>query len=281
MAVVKNGGAFTFERTGLPSGNITVSAWIKFNQGTWDSFEAYGIILDIIDAGSWEAWLQFFAEPSTGEFRIWHSPAEHEYEDGAPTNWFHVALVNNGTNTIVYARAATDSSYTVLNSQTQQTFARLFGFRSESDQDHPADASMGYLRVHSSGLTTTQLMAESQSKTAVVAAWADWPLSNLAALGTDISGNNRPLTLTSAGSATAETDDPIQDAAPPLEIEGVADGDAVGDVSLLASATLAVDGVADGDATGAVLLDGSLPVSALQDGDARGALLLSGALPVV
>lgn len=67
-----------------------------------------------------------------------------------------------------------------------------------------------YVRVFDSELSEAQVLAESESTTAVLTAWADWPMVDTS--GDDVSGNDRHLTpIENGGSFTVVGDPQVGD----------------------------------------------------------------------
>lgn len=119
--------------------------------------------------------------------------------------WYYVAATSDASeNVVLYWRAEGESTL----QSTSAAFAPLtvantrliFGGAQDNSLNWNGQIALG--RVWDSVLTQTQLMAESQSASAVVAAWGDWPFASVATETTDISGNGRTLTANGAGSHT-------------------------------------------------------------------------------
>jgi len=115
------------------------------------------------------------------------------------TEWRRVGFTCSGTTGKVYA--ATPEGTVEVDSGTVSTNTPggiTLGGRDNSDASENLVGTLAYWRVLPSELTQAQMEAEWASPTAVLAAWADWPLiSDLL----DISGNARHL---NAGSTAVD-----------------------------------------------------------------------------
>ncbi|MGH8879609.1 MAG: LamG-like jellyroll fold domain-containing protein, partial [Stackebrandtia sp.] len=134
---------------------------------------------------------------------------------GAPVDeWFAVAVVDNGSGVTLYVRPEGGSTIVTSGSIGSATPAQIcIGGRSNDDDNEYLDGNAAYVRVFADALTQAEVEAEWDSPTAVLTAWADWPLATATDL-TDHSGNGRDMTPVGAG-PTTETGPPVSAAPGP------------------------------------------------------------------
>lgn len=105
---------------------------------------------------------------------------------------------------------------------------------STSSSQVPLEGSLAFVRVFDSELTEGQVLTESESETAVLTAWAEWPMSDTT--GDDVSGNGRDLTPVADGGSFTVVSDPQVTEPPNLgssffQFSIVMDGAGTGDYS--------------------------------------------------
>jgi len=128
---------------------------------------------------------------------------------GLPVDaWRKVAISCTGTTAKSYVQdpgnATEVDSGTVSSAGTPDLLA--LGGRGAGDTSEWLNGNLAYIRLFATELTQAQIEAEWQSPTAVLSAWADWPLSTDLL---DISGNGRHLTAGSTASGGFEDDPPV------------------------------------------------------------------------
>jgi hypothetical protein len=127
--------------------------------------------------------------------------------------WVGIAVVDNGSGTVTqYARplegATTSNSGTIATGTPDQL---CIGGRSQSDATEWFNGNAAHVRVYADSLTQAEIETEWASTTAVLTAWADYPL--IADLD-DASGNGRHLTAVSGT--------PVFESGPLLLVESAA-----------------------------------------------------------
>lgn len=173
--------------------------------------------------------------------------------------WRKVAISCTGTTGKTYVQDpgnATEVDSGTVSSGAGDLLA--LGGRGAGDTSEWLNGNLAYVRVFSTELSQAQIEAEWNSPTAVVSAWADWPLvSDLL----DISGNGRHL---SAGATSGGFEDD-----PPIGIAAV-----------LAGAAPRATGALTGDVRSSGVLAGAAPspTGALA-ADVRNLGALAGAVP--
>jgi hypothetical protein len=196
---------------------------------------------------------------------------------GTPVDiWRKIAISCSGTTAHSYVQdpgsATEHDSGTVSSSGTPDLLA--LGGRGDVGAGEFLNGRLAYFRIFASELTQGQIETEWNSATAVLTAWADWPLTSDL---NDVSGNARHLT---AGSTSGGFE-----ADPPLTVTG----DLAGSIPLQ-TVELAGDVILSGDLAGSIPLQsvaiagdtilsgdlaGSIP---LQTASLAGDVVLSGAL---
>lgn len=111
----------------------------------------------------------------------------------AVDEWIGMAVVDDGSGTVTQfvlpaGGAVTSNSGTITTGTPDQL---CLAARSDSDDTEWFNGAAAYVRVFADALTQPELEAEWGSPTAVLSAWADWPLVDGIA---DISGAGRHLT---------------------------------------------------------------------------------------
>jgi hypothetical protein len=127
----------------------------------------------------------------------------------AVDEWVAIAVVDPGTaTTAVYVRPAGGSTLTASGHTGTGTPGHLsIGGRGASDPNETLNGAAAHVRVFADALTQAEIEAEWASPTAVLTAWADWPLISADDL-TDHSGNGRDLTPGTTP-LTSETGPPL------------------------------------------------------------------------
>src|SRR5690606_40465426 len=95
--------------------------------------------------------------------------------------WYFVALVKAGNNYPLYWRHEDDdtlSSTSATWTSTIGTTKIRFGAEHQIDVDTALDGALAHCRIFTSALSASDVLAESNSPTAVAAAWADWPIAS-------------------------------------------------------------------------------------------------------
>lgn len=108
--------------------------------------------------------------------------------------WFAMAVVDTGAGVTQYVRPAGGATVSKSGNVTSQTPIQIcLAGRADVDPTEWLNGNAAYVRVFAGSLTQTEVEAEWDSATAVLPAWADWPLATGDDL-TDHSGNGRDLT---------------------------------------------------------------------------------------
>jgi hypothetical protein len=194
--------------------------------------------------------------------------------------WRKVAIACTGTTGKTYAQipgGATEVDSGTVSSGAGDVLA--LGGRGAGDSSEWMNGTLAYVRVFASELTQAQIEAEWTSPSAVLTAWADWPLTSDLL---DISGNGRHL---SAGATSSGFEDN-----PPVGATGALAGSAPHPTGALAADVRnggAVAGVAAqavgalvGDVRNVAVLASSAPAAVgVLDADVRnlGALVATAA----
>jgi hypothetical protein len=122
--------------------------------------------------------------------------------------WFAMAVVDGGAGVTQYVRPAGGSTVSQSGSVTSGIPVQIcIGGRALTDAGEFLNGAAAYVRVFADALTQAELEAEWSSGTAVLPAWADWPLAVASDL-TDHSGNGRNLTPVGVG-PTTESGPPV------------------------------------------------------------------------
>jgi hypothetical protein len=197
--------------------------------------------------------------------------------------WRKVAISCTGTTGKTYVQdpgnATEVDSGTVSSSGTPDLLA--LGGRGEVAAGEWFNGNLAYVRLFATELTQAQIEAEWQSPTAVLSAWADWPLSTDLL---DISGNGRHLTAGSTASGGFEDDPPVGATAVLAGTAPRATGTLaaeVRNVAVLAGTAPAAVGTLAGAVRNLGVLAGSAPV-AIGDlaAEVRNVAVLAGGAPV-
>ena len=129
----------------------------------------------------------------------------------AVDEWVALAVVDDGSGTVrSYVRPLDGATVTKSGAIATGTPGQIcIGGRSSTDSSEWLNGTTAYVRVFADTLTQAELETEWDSTSAVLTAWADWPLFTADDL-TDHSGNGRDLTPVGAG--------PTTEVGPPLAI---------------------------------------------------------------
>src|SRR5690606_20762906 len=239
-----------YQRDTPPSGtNQTWCCWFKVNNQPEGDLVFNAIIAQDADANSWINVEVDADAGSTSRITVWANPTAGgdapritgplvDYDE-----WYFVALVKAGNNYTLYWRHEDDdtlSSTSATWTSTIGTTKIRFGAEHQIDVDTAPDGALAHGRIFTSALSASDVLAESNSPTAVAAAWADWPIASTTNHTTDASGNNRTLIATASTGGFANTTGPTFDVEPS---EGT--GDAPIALTLAAAGTADRAGTAD------------------------------------
>src|SRR5690606_5281973 len=214
-----------YQRDTPPSGtNQTWCCWFKINDQPGGDLVFNAIIAQ--DAGA-NSWINVEVDADTGDtsrITVWANPTAGgdapritgplvDYDE-----WYFVALVKAGNNYALYWRHNDDDTLSSTSdtwSSTIGTTKIRFGAEHQIDVDTALDGALERCRIFPSALSESDVLAESNSPTAVAEAWADWPIVDTATHTADASGNNRPLTATTSTGSFADTTGPTFDVSEP------------------------------------------------------------------
>lgn len=183
---------FSRTNTGLAL-PVSFGAWFKFDEIP----ASYRIILYHGNA-SYGNYLALF-QSSTGVVNAADGTGVRASTSVLSTGtWYYIAAtVNTGTgNFDIYWRAEGESTLQTNSGTWSGTFANNLmgvGGTQASGETLTHDGAIAYARMWDSVLSQAELLAESAATTAVVTAWADWPMQDTT--GNDVTANNRDLTL--------------------------------------------------------------------------------------
>jgi hypothetical protein len=191
MAVDLTPAAY-FTRTGVSGNNQTQGGWFRLD-AVPTSFNS----MFALDNGAPD-WMGIYIDNDGGSARLnfWENSASPVISGPLITlgEWYYVSVVRSGSTWTMYWRHEDDSSLTDEgNGSVTGTVGTALSLGKESVVDSATsfNGKMAQWRVHTSSLSSTDILAESNADKAVTAAWADWPM-NMA--GDDVSGNGRTAT---------------------------------------------------------------------------------------
>lgn len=249
MAVQLESGAHFNRDAAPPAFPLTVTCWVQIN--TWP----------VADPGyRWSNIVYFGATSNSGMRELYIDTSgiqnvyafSHDIGDVAETTvvgeeiWVFLAITIDANDFLnLYWRFEDDDVLSSASGDSGETYTpeRIMLGRTPatSSSQITLEGSLAFVRVFDSELTEAQVLAESESETAVLTAWADWPMSDTT--GDDVSGNDRDLTPVEDGGTFTVVGDP-QVTEPPntgfgvftlelnLEGEGTGDYSATGQYNL-------------------------------------------------
>lgn len=122
--------------------------------------------------------------------------------------WIFIAYTRSGDNLNMYWRTEGQSSLS-SGSGVRQGNLSILGICVLGERFPEADTTLdgqgAYWRHFESVLSSSAILSESASTTAVATEWADWPFASAATVLDDVSGANRDLTSNGTGSVANGT----------------------------------------------------------------------------
>lgn len=222
MAVELEPNAYFDRAAATPDLPFTATLWL--NVGTWVDGPAY----------RWSTIIYFGADSALNLRELYIDNDSNMsvlgYGGGVDLStdhvgeetWVFLAMVLSSTGTFtLYWRFEGETALTSVSDESGTTFDNghlSLGFSPDTTNQHLSLAgSSAYVRVFDSELSEAQVLTESESETAVLSAWAEWPMADTT--GDDVSGNNRDLTPIEDGGSFTVVGDP-QVADPPNQGSG-------------------------------------------------------------
>jgi trimeric autotransporter adhesin len=181
-----------FTRTGVSGTSQTQGGWFQL-----DAVPASFNSMFALDSGAPD-WMGIYIDNDGGSARLnfWENSGGPVIGGPLVTlgEWYFVSVVRSGSTWTMYWRHEDDVALTNAGSGavvgTVGTNLSL-GKESVVDAATSFNGKMAYWRIHTSVLAEADVLAESESDAAVVAAWGDWPMN---VNGSDVSGNARDVT---------------------------------------------------------------------------------------
>ncbi len=270
MSSVNNDGSAQGLLGSFPAGDFTLRGWIKNLQASGDACVAgtnganpYFVLL----------------YNSSGELELYEGMESYGFETlvASPTlgDWIHFAYQREGNTFRWYVRGEGDSSYTLAYtfSSTQGNHTGLSWLQEATwwFPDPPDSISFKNIRLSDGALSTTDILTDSESNTAVddgTTLWAEWANGaspNPANWHLDTSGNDRHFSA--SGTAIEDEEDPVDEGA----------GDITGSASIVIDVTSTSTGTVEvvGSAAPTIVISVAAVGTALSEIEGVGTAVVS------